>query len=99
MGEAYGGGLLGRAEQFFDAVPGGMRGPQAPLVRMAVGGLIGYGLVTVTASYNPLMYFSDGTPKPWRFSQEGANAGAENSALVPYWAVPLTTSVVSGLFI
>lgn len=99
MGEAYGGGILGRAEQFFDAVPGGMRGPQAPVVRMAVGGLIGYGLVTASAPYNSMMYFSDGTPKPWRFSQEGANAGGENSAIVPYWAVPLGLGVASGLLI
>lgn len=99
MGEAYGGGILGRAEQFFDAVPGGMRGPQAPLVRMAVGGLIGYGVVTLSAPYNPVMYFSDGTMKPWRFSQEGVNAGPDNSALFPAWGVPLTTAIVSGLFI
>jgi hypothetical protein len=66
---------------------------------MVVGGLIGYGVVTVTAPFNSMMYFSDGTPKPWAFSQEGVNAGRENSALIPYWAVPLSTAVVSGLFI
>lgn len=99
MGEAYGGGLLGRAEQFFDAIPGGMRGPQAPVVRAVVGGGIGYALVTATSGVNRMMYYEDGTPKPWAFSQEGVNAGPENAALVPYWAVPAAFAFVSGVLI
>ena len=99
MGEAYGGGILGRAEQFFDAIPGGMRGPQAPIVRTLVGAGIGYALVTATSSFNPYMYYSDGTPKPWAFSQEGVNAGPEHSALLPYWSVPALFGFVSGVMI
>lgn len=99
MGEAYGGGILGRAEQFFDAVPGGMRGPQAPVVRMGIGALVGYGLVTATSGFNPLMYYGDGTPKPWALSQEGVNAGPENAALFPYWSVPLILGVAAGTLV
>jgi hypothetical protein len=99
MGEAYGGGLLGRAEQFFDAVPGAMRGPQAPVVRMAIGGLVGYALVTATAPLNTYMYYEDGTPKPFVFSQEGANSGPENSVLFPYWTVPAALGFVCGTFV
>lgn len=64
MGEAYGGGVLGRLEQFYDAIPGGMRGPQAPIVRMVVTGGITYGALLATAPINSLMFDEDGSEKP-----------------------------------
>ena len=99
MAEAYGGGLLGRAEQFFDAIPGGMRGPQAPVVRMVVGAIAGYALVTATAPLNSYMYYEDGTPKPASWSQEGINSGPENSVFFPYWTVPAALGVACGTLV
>lgn len=99
MAEAYGGGLIGRFEQLFDAIPGGMRGPQAPLVRMAVGGALGYAAVMASAPINSIMFYEDGTPKPWSLSQEGVNAGPSNSTVAPYWSVPLILGVAAGTLI
>jgi hypothetical protein len=63
MGEAYGGGVLGHLEQFFDAIPGGMRGPQAPLVRGAVTAGIVYGLELASAPINTLQFHENGDMK------------------------------------
>jgi hypothetical protein len=99
MAEAYGGGIMGRFEQFFDAIPGGMRGSQAPIVRMAIGGALGYAAVMATAPMNSAMFFDDGTPKPWSLSQEGVNAGKAASTPVPYWLVPVVLGVAAGTII
>lgn len=93
MAEAYGGGILGRAEQFFDAIPGGMRGPQAPLVRFAVGAGIGYALVTATSGINPIMYHEDGTPKAWLYSADG-QAAPENATRFHYLTVPVLAGFI-----
>jgi hypothetical protein len=98
MGEAYGGGILGRAEQFFDAIPGGMRGPQAPIVRFLVGAGIGYAATIATSGVNPVMFHEDGTPKPWLYSADG-QAAPENATRFHYLFVPLATGFVCSTFV
>jgi hypothetical protein len=63
MGEAYGGGLLGRLEQFYDAIPGGMRGQQAPLVRAGVTAALAYGVQLASAPVNKLQFHENGEMK------------------------------------
>jgi len=63
MGEAYGGGLLGRLEQFYDAIPGGMRGPQAPIVRGVVTAALVYGVQLASAPINTLQFHENGEMK------------------------------------
>jgi hypothetical protein len=99
MGEAYGGGVYGRLEQFYDAIPGGMRGPQAPFVRMAVTGGIAYGVLLATAPMNRLMFYESGEAKPWSLSQEGANVGAANSTPVPAWLAAALIGAAAGTFV
>lgn len=99
MGEAYGGGVLGRIEQFFDAIPGGMRGPQAPIVRGVVTGGIVYGALLASAPINSYMFFDSGEAKPFAYSQEGINAGPENSAVFTPTVVALLAGAAAGTFI
>lgn len=99
MAEAYGGGIIGRFEQLFDAVPGGMRGPQSYAVRGFLTAALTYGALHATAPINSLMFYESGEAKPWRFSQEGVNAGPENSAPVTPALAALLAGAAAATFI
>lgn len=99
MAEAYGGGIIGRLEQFYDAIPGGMRGPQSYAVRGLFTAGIVYGALHATAPFNSAMFYESGEAKPWRFSQEGVNAGPENSALVTPGLAALLAGAAAATFI
>lgn len=87
-------------EGVFDSL-GMMSGTLAPVKRAALGA--GVGFVLVKAVQPSSMYYEDGTPRPWAFSQVGANydgsGTGQHSALVPWWAVPAAGAAIGGLFI
>lgn len=87
--------VYGAIENAFDGL-GLMRGPMASAKRAIVGAGVGY--VVVQAVRPSLMYYDDGTPRPWSFSQMGAdydgNGTGQHSTPVPWWSVPLGTAFV-----
>jgi hypothetical protein len=87
-------------ENVFDSL-GMMQGTLAPVKRAVFGAGVGY--VLVKAIQPASMFYEDGTPRPWAWSQTGANydgsGTGQHSAVVPYWAVPAAGAAIGGLFI
>jgi hypothetical protein len=83
------------AEGVMDSM-GMMRGNLAIAKRALFGAGVGY--LAVQAVRPSAMYYDNGEPRPWSFSQTGSNydgsGTGQHSATVPWWSVPLGTAIV-----
>ncbi len=87
--------VYGAVEGVMDSM-GMMRGSSAYAKRAAFGAVVGYAVVeTVRPS---IMYYDDGTARPWSFSSFGAtvdnNTKQQHSTWLPWWSGPLAGAVV-----
>lgn len=93
--EAKGGGALSGPERVFDALGMGS-GPYAPALRMATGAAAG-GLVAYAIKPD-WAFTASGEPRPWSFTQEGADNPAEATS-VPWWVMPAAGAFVCGMIV
>jgi hypothetical protein len=89
--------VWGAVENVMDSM-GLMSGTLAPAKRAVVGAGLGY--MAVMAVRPSSMFYDDGQPRPWSYSQtgsdyDGSGTGAHSTA-VPYWSVPLAGAFLLG---
>lgn len=77
-------------EQGLDSI-GLMRGPNAPALRAALGGLVG-GYVVQTVQ--PQSMYINGQPRPWALWSSDPNA-----TILPWFALPVFGAFVLGVLI
>lgn len=93
-------GAYGAVENVLDSM-GMMRGDLAPAKRALFGAGVGY---LVVETFRPsIMYYDDGTARPWSFSTAGSTAdnhtGQQHSTPIPWWTGPAVGAFVFGQMI
>lgn len=92
--------VWGAVENVMDSM-GLMQGSLAPVKRAAVFGGLGY--LGVMAIRPDSMFYENGEPRPWKYSQMGSDfdgsGTGSHSTVFPYWGVPLVTAAIGGLVI
>jgi len=87
--------VYGAVENVMDSM-GMMRGDMAYPKRALFGAAVGYAAVE---TFRPsIMYYDDGTARPWSFSAMGATidnqSKQQHSTWLPWWSGPLAGAVV-----
>lgn len=94
-------GAIAAVEGVMDSMGMMSGGPEAYLKRAAFGAALGTGVVFAIRPSS--MFYDDGTPRPFSFSQTGANydgsGTGQHSTSIPWWSVPLGTAAFFSVFI